>query len=304
MCLRTRYLKAPDIMLMYDGTAVASCAPAYLQLLLLFTHFNEIVHARFTTHSNLRNIVNAFILFYGMDKGLTFILKLDQCQFNHILIVIIWTAISAGNEANVQKYAGPGPMLLAYVAAWLEYMSSTDVFAARKKFLDEWIRSEHDILWFTASNVRRFREGVKKLQQQLGPATMDPVEYIKRCTGDAAHIGPANALRTLLVQAKTAELEAKKRRKCDKALEAMQGEFGSLKTSDEMCSRDDEDNEDNEGGKALGTESHMDIDSRDELALPPGYDLTLVPCHNELLQALLSVDPTIPTDDPPQQDTR
>jgi hypothetical protein len=72
-----------------------------------------------------------------MDKGLIFFLAAEQCKFNSVLIVFIWTAINAGKGANVQKYDAARSTVLAYMGAWTEFVSCTNNFSAREKFLQE-----------------------------------------------------------------------------------------------------------------------------------------------------------------------
>jgi hypothetical protein len=206
-----------------------------------------------------------------------------------VFIVFIWTAINAGKA--VPKYNASKPLWSSYLCAWLKSLNPSNGFAAREKFLDEWMTSEYDIAWFTKGKQWRFVAGLRKLEEGLPPMGVDPVALVKQCGGDYMRLGPAMALRFLLAQDEAARKEEQERKAFEMAMEAVQGGFSALTARDEVSGGEDE-----EESKPASEQDWMDIDD-DEYPVPDGVDLTTVPWDNAMLQALLNIDTTIGVDD-------
>lgn len=176
----------------------------------------------------------------------------------------------------------------------MDYLDPSRGFAAREKFVAEWLKSKYELLYFRGKPKITFWKSLQKLQQQLPPTTTDPIESVEQNWRGNVHIGPALVLQYLFAQRNAAAKKEQEQKALEKTFAAVQDKFTTLSTKEDTHRDGDGDGE--ESAVAEETQDRTDVDGEDEIAVPLGVDLTLVPWHNELLQALLSIDTSTPTD--------
>jgi hypothetical protein len=215
-------MKTPSLDSVYLGQAETSCAPAYLDLHVLFKAFNNIARANFAVQPALDSVTNSIIFYYGMDKLYSFNANLDQSRLNLALAVFKWGCKVIGKHEA--EFEGSSSLWYKYVLAYMESMIPGGGFDKRHGFLQEWSTSRYDLVWFG----KKKRDIMSGLFEELGagkaPIDGDAREFIDKCASrqismvDFGRVGPAMAMHFLLA------FKAKKKEEEDQArdLQALQ----------------------------------------------------------------------------------
>lgn len=315
---------------LYDGSAIASCAPSdKLQLTELFLHWDNIASTHFFVQPHLGPVVNGLMILYGIDKGNCFLPVLDQIKFNLVLIVLVWAHFLVGDAHNHPILQSSSELWYSFVMAWMESMDSETKFDAHMAYLDAYNTSEYGLTWFGSSAYKVIESKLYELEQALPPLQGDPRDLVHNCrvgnisVEELKEVGPNMALHFLLATERSNRLEKEEEvrrkeeiaqperdaREAEKEDILMKEEYGwelqevgryqmrleALAAGEEVSDDESEPEEDSAAPICgEGEEDGMEMDVYDEFLIPYGVDVAEIGWDSKMLQDLLAIDGDIP----------
>jgi hypothetical protein len=278
----------------------------------LFLLFNDIARANFVAHPSLNVVLNELIFHFGMDKGHSFNIDLDQTRFNLVLAIFVWASMLTGKydkKCNVSQH-----LWSTCIMAWVEYICPGNEFSRRRTFLQSWLSSPYDLVWFSKFHKTRMSKVLRELSASKAQIESDPVDFMVKCKNgeipesEFNRVGPAMTMHFALAQVERAKAERKEQEE-EKlvAAEKKPREHAVRRTillsnkaklwaqmgEDEEFSvefSDEDEKVDSRAGEGIVEGDEMDVDGH---SVPEAVDLTRVPWDSDWMQALLNIDPSI-----------